>query len=156
MKKFNKIITNPTVIVFIISFIANCILFLNFSLDCSFLECICGFALSTLTGGFFITAFYDIVILSIIDSIKTQKNNKKYIKEHGLKLRLRCLDCKYCKWFYYHPFYKYGKYGNVMVHKLPEYCHRIKKQLKPDVYLRCQISKAELAMWESNKRDPEK
>lgn len=150
MKNINKIIFNPAVIAFIISFIANCILFSKFSSNSSLLESVFGLVFATLTLGVVIAAFYDIFILSIIDSIKTQKNNKKYIKEHGLKLRLRCLDCKYCKWFYYHPSYKYGKYGNVMVHKLPQYCRLMKKQLKNEVNLRCQIPKAELAMWEKD------
>lgn len=149
MKNINKAILNSTTISFLFSFIVNCVLFSVFLPNYSFLEKVFGIAISTLAGGSTILAFYA-MFLSIIESIKCQKNNKKYIKEHGLKLRLRCLDCKHCKWFYYHPFYKYGKYGNVMAQKLPKYCRFIKKELKPKYDLRCQISKAEIAMWEQN------
>ncbi len=84
-----------------------------------------------------IPMIYELVIVPIGDYRKLQKKNKEFILKNGKQERLRCLECGYCVTFVYRPFYKYGPYRNVLVHKLPKYCKKFRKQLKSDAFQVC-------------------
>ena len=68
--------------------------------------------------------------------------------ENKGKMKKLCLECKYCKVKKYDP-YKYSReYSGRMVHDIPTYCRKIKKELNGKYNCRCIIKDADLVCYE--------
>lgn len=84
----------------------------------------------------------------LIPAFELYNKNRKIIKKYGKRKKKQCINCKYCIWALYHPFYKYGINRNLLVHKIPRYCKKAKKELRQEIFLRCEITDLEFAEFE--------
>lgn len=97
-----------------------------------------------------IPMIYELGIVPFKDYLKLLKKNKEFVLRNGKQERLVCINCHYCVTFLYRPFYKYGSYRNVMAQKLPKYCRKFRKNLNPEVFLRCIANEYEQVIFKKN------